>query len=128
MKIQELGEGNSPHKKGTKKYKKHMAAMHAGMSEELSQFDYERPENSEVTVQGIGRYSIGTLKQSIQRQLSLLATQAERGDYDNIRYALDPNSIGGTLIPKVNALVKALDQLEAERKKGGARSGNIEPR
>ena len=23
-------EGNSPHKKGTKKYKKHMAAMHAG--------------------------------------------------------------------------------------------------
>jgi hypothetical protein len=128
MKIQELGEGNSPHKKGTKKYKKHMAAMHAGMSEELSQFDNERPENSEVTVQGIGRYSIETLKQSIQRQLSLLATQAERGDYDNIRYALDPNSIGGTLIPKVNALVKALDQLEAERKKGGARSGNIEPR
>ena len=128
MKIQELGEGNSPHKKGTKKYKKHMAAMHAGMSEELSQFDNERPENSEVTVQGIGRYSIETLKQSIQRQLSLLATQAERGDYDNIRNALDPNSIGGTLIPKVNALVKALDQLEAERKKGGARSGNIEPR
>lgn len=25
----ELGEGKSPHKKGTKKYKKHMAAMHA---------------------------------------------------------------------------------------------------
>ncbi len=27
-------EGKSPHKKGTGKYKKHMAAMHAGMSEE----------------------------------------------------------------------------------------------
>jgi len=26
----EIGEGKSPHKKGTKKYKKHMAAMHAG--------------------------------------------------------------------------------------------------
>lgn len=26
----ELEEGKSPHKKGTKKYKKHMAAMHAG--------------------------------------------------------------------------------------------------
>ena len=26
-------EGKSPHKKGTKKYKKHMAAMHAGMGE-----------------------------------------------------------------------------------------------
>ena len=27
-----LEEGKSPHKKGTKKYKKHMAAMHAGES------------------------------------------------------------------------------------------------
>ena len=26
----DLDEGKSPHKKGTKKYKKHMAAMHAG--------------------------------------------------------------------------------------------------
>lgn len=26
-----FAEGKSPHKKGTKKYKKHMAAMHAGM-------------------------------------------------------------------------------------------------
>ncbi len=29
-----LNEGKSPHKKGTKKYKKHMAAMHAGMGED----------------------------------------------------------------------------------------------
>ena len=29
MIISEITEGNSPHKKGTKKYKKHMAAMHA---------------------------------------------------------------------------------------------------
>lgn len=29
----EVVEGKSPHKKGTKKYKKHMAAMHAGMGE-----------------------------------------------------------------------------------------------
>jgi hypothetical protein len=28
--VSELEEGKSPHKKGTKKYKKHMAAMHAG--------------------------------------------------------------------------------------------------
>ena len=27
----DVDEGKSPHKKGTKKYKKHMAAMHAGM-------------------------------------------------------------------------------------------------
>ena len=30
-KLAGLPEGKSPHKKGTKKYKKHMAAMHAGM-------------------------------------------------------------------------------------------------
>jgi hypothetical protein len=29
-----IGEGKSPHKKGTEKYRKHMAAMHAGMNEE----------------------------------------------------------------------------------------------
>ena len=29
MKVYEITEGKSPHKKGTKKYKKHMAAMHA---------------------------------------------------------------------------------------------------
>jgi len=32
-----VSEGKSPHKKGTKKYKKHMAAMHAGMGESLEQ-------------------------------------------------------------------------------------------
>ena len=31
---QAIGEGKSPHPKGSAKYKKHMAAMHAGMSEE----------------------------------------------------------------------------------------------
>ena len=31
---QAMGEGKSPHPKGSAKYKKHMAAMHAGMSEE----------------------------------------------------------------------------------------------
>jgi hypothetical protein len=30
----DVSEGKSPHKKGTKKYKKHMAAMHAGMKED----------------------------------------------------------------------------------------------
>ena len=32
MLIRDIIEGKSPHKKGTKKYKKHMAAMHAGES------------------------------------------------------------------------------------------------
>lgn len=33
MKVFDIVEGKSPHKKGTKKYKKHMAAMHANMGE-----------------------------------------------------------------------------------------------
>ena len=128
MKIRELNEGKSPHKKGTKKYKKHMAAMHAGMAEELEKLNPESPKDSQVIVQGIGRYSVETLGQSIKRQLEMLVTQAERGNWENIKFALDPNSIGGSLMPKVDALLKALDDLESERKKGGARSRNIEPR
>jgi hypothetical protein len=58
----------------------------------------------------------------------MLVTQAERGNWENIKFALDPNSIGGSLMPKVDALLKALDDLESERRKGGARSKNIEPR
>lgn len=128
MKIRELNEGKSPHKKGTKKYKKHMAAMHAGMAEELEQLNPESPKDSQVIVQGIGRYSVETLGQSIKRQLSMLVDQADRGNWENIKHTLDPNSIGGTLLPKVDALLKALDDLESERRKGGARSKNIEPR
>ena len=128
MKIRELNEGKSPHKKGTKKYKKHMAAMHAGMAEELEKLNPESPKDSQVIVQGIGRYSVETLGQSIKRQLEMLVTQAERGNWENIKFALDPNSIGGSLMPKVDALLKALDDLESERRKGGARSKNIEPR
>ena len=36
MRLAEILEGKSPHKKGTKKYKAHMAAMHAGMNEKIS--------------------------------------------------------------------------------------------
>jgi tRNA nucleotidyltransferase/poly(A) polymerase len=39
--LADVVEGKSPHKKGTPKYKKHMAAMHAGMNEEL---DYTQPD------------------------------------------------------------------------------------
>ena len=47
MKIVEevdLDEGKSPHKKGTKKYKKHMAAMHAGMGESVTEDDTDYPQ------------------------------------------------------------------------------------
>jgi hypothetical protein len=35
-----INEGKSPHKKGTKKYKDHMAAMHAGMAEAEQFIEY----------------------------------------------------------------------------------------
>lgn len=41
MKITDITEGKSPHKKGTAKYKKHMAAKHASMGE--SQIDEAVP-------------------------------------------------------------------------------------
>jgi len=40
----EMGEGKSPHKKGTKKYKKHMAAMHAEAT--LQTGGYGKPKKS----------------------------------------------------------------------------------
>ena len=39
---QPLAEGKSPHKKGTEKYKKHMAAMHANMED----VEYDHKENT----------------------------------------------------------------------------------
>ena len=39
-----MGEGKSPHKKGTKKYKKHMAAMHAEAT--LQTGGYGKPKKS----------------------------------------------------------------------------------
>jgi len=58
-----LNEGKSPHKKGTKKYKKHMAAMHAGMGEKVEEGDLiPNPKNSMLVKKddNYDWYNIGT--------------------------------------------------------------------
>jgi GNAT superfamily N-acetyltransferase/5'(3')-deoxyribonucleotidase len=47
--LADVVEGKSPHKKGTPKYKKHMAAMHAGMNEATNMFE-ELSETAELYV------------------------------------------------------------------------------
>jgi hypothetical protein len=43
MKINDiLNEGKSPHKKGTAKYKKHMAAMHAESEENKDDYEHTK--------------------------------------------------------------------------------------
>ena len=50
-----LEEGKSPHKKGTKKYKKHMAAMHAEDLEERALKDVEADDIVTVKMGGVDR-------------------------------------------------------------------------
>ena len=56
-KLKQKDEGKSPHKKGTKKYKKHMAAMHAGMGEEVEDNDYEKAYDFEPTPEAEAWYN-----------------------------------------------------------------------
>ena len=50
-----LEEGKSPHKKGTKKYKKHMAAMHAEAVRGRPKIDGERVEIQSINIGGAER-------------------------------------------------------------------------
>lgn len=50
-----LEEGKSPHKKGTKKYKKHMAAMHAEAVRGRPKIDGERVEVQSINIGGAER-------------------------------------------------------------------------
>jgi len=50
-----LEEGKSPHKKGTKKYKKHMAAMHAEAVRGRPKIDGEATEIQKIKIGGVER-------------------------------------------------------------------------
>ena len=77
MRANEFLEGKSPHKKGTKKYKKHMAAKHASMGETATAgatsaagFLLERPKWRAV-VEGSGGQFLLCERMSQQWQFAL---------------------------------------------------------
>ena len=184
MRIDEFNEGKSPHKKGTAKYKAHMAAMHAEsdvtediasltdiaamaavaglaapvmgamlkaayktgkginairkiaqragvkladrvMGEQLDDFNKDEPNKSTVAVPGYGTMNVDSLMKNIIDQTTKMVTQMQQGSqgFRNADYALNSNKV---LATKVAALVQALDDLQAIRSKGGARSKNIQ--
>ena len=94
-------------------------------TEELYDFDKDEPNKSIVAVPGYGTMSIDGLTKNVIDQATELVKQMSQGTQGirNADYALNKNKV---LAAKVGALVQALDDLQAIRSKGGARSRNIQ--
>jgi len=80
---------------------------------------------STVAVPGYGTMNIDSLMKNIIDQTTQMVKQMQSGaqGFRNADYALNSNKV---LPAKVAALVQALDDLQAIRKKGGTNSRNIQ--
>jgi len=94
-------------------------------SEELSNFDKDQPMKSTVAVPGYGTMNIDSLMKNVIDQTTAMIKQMQQGTqgFRNADYELNRNRV---LPTKIAALVQALDDLQAIRAKGGARSRNIQ--
>jgi len=95
------------------------------VAEELYDFDKDEPMKSTVAVPGYGTMSVDSLMKNIIDQTTQMVKQMQSGaqGFRNADYALNSNKV---LPAKVAALVQALDDLQAIRKKGGTNSRNIQ--
>jgi len=94
-------------------------------SESLGDFNKDEPMKSTVAVPGYGTMNIDSLMKNVIDQATAMIKQMQQGTqgFRNADYALNRNKV---LPTKIAALVQALDDLQAIRAKGGARSRNIE--
>tara|TARA_B100000900_G_scaffold106039_1_gene88100 strand:+ start:720 stop:1715 length:996 start_codon:yes stop_codon:yes gene_type:complete len=94
-------------------------------TEELYDFNKDEPNKSIVAVPGYGTMSIDGLTKNVIDQATELVKQMSQGTQGirNADYQLNKNKV---LPAKIGALVQALDDLQAIRSKGGARSRNIQ--
>lgn len=95
------------------------------VGEELHDFDAEEPMKSTVAVPGYGTMSVDGLMNNLIQSVTELLSKMKQGT-DGMRtadYELNRNRV---LTTKLAALVQALDDLQAIRAKGGARSRNIQ--
>lgn len=94
-------------------------------NEELTDFDKDDPMKSTVAIPGYGTMNIDTLMKNVIDQTTKMLQQMQKGTqgFRNADYALNSNKV---LPAKLAALVQALDDLQAIRSKGGARSRNIQ--
>ena len=94
------------------------------VAEELYDFDKDEPMKSTVAVPGYGTMSVDGLMKNLIQSVTELLGKMKQGT-DGMRradYELNRNKV---LTTKLSALIQALDDLQAIRKQGGARSRNI---
>jgi len=92
--------------------------------ESLYQLDRADIMDSEVLVQGVGRYSIKTLMKDVSNKLQDLTSEAEKltpDNFKNIKTRLD----SGILQLMVSSLNSAFQDIENIRRKGGKASSGI---
>jgi flagellin-like hook-associated protein FlgL len=94
-------------------------------TESLDDFNKDEPNKSTVAIPGYGTMNIDSLMKNVINQTTQMVKQMQSGaqGFRNADYALNSNKV---LPAKVAALVKALDDLQAIRAKGGANSRNIQ--
>ena len=107
------------------KHPKRSSKLRGFMDEQLDDFNKDEPNKSTVAVPGYGTMNIDSLMKNIIDQTTQMVKQMQSGaqGFRNADYALNSNKV---LPTKVAALVKALDDLQAIRSKGGANSRNIQ--
>ena len=96
-----------------------------GVAETIDDFNKDEPNKSTVAIPGYGTMNIDSLMKNVIDQTTQMVKQMQAGaqGFRNADYALNSNKV---LPTKVAALVKALDDLQAIRSKGGANSRNIQ--
>ena len=94
-------------------------------NEELTDFNRDEPMKSTVAVPGYGTMNIDTLMKNVIDQTTNMLKQMQQSTqgFRNADYELNRNRV---LPTKIAALIQALDDLQAIRAKGGARSRNIQ--
>ena len=107
------------------KHPKRSSKLRGFMDEQLDDFNKDEPNKSTVVVPGYGTMNVDSLMKNIIDQTTQMVKQMQSGaqGFRNADYALNSNKV---LPTKVAALVKALDDLQAIRSKGGANSRNIQ--
>lgn len=100
-------------------------AFNLGLTESLYKLNRDDPMNSEVLITGMGRYNIKTLHKNLAEKLKDLSERMASMDPDQAqqaRYLLTKSP----LIPMMDALQQAYDDLKEIKRKGGVRSRGID--
>lgn len=94
------------------------------VKESVHKMNPDDPMNPEVAVDGYGVMNLETLKKAVQRDLDNIQKQADVGSWDNVDYLLKKSP----LVAKIDAIIRAHEDLEQIRRRGGKNSRGIQKR